>query len=719
MLKHKHRKLLQFTALLLLYVVMSVCANQDINQSKQQDITETELPPYSRYLNGYKICLDPGHGGQGHIPDYKRGPTGLREAVINLKVAFYLRDLLEKAEATVILTRDDDTYVSLAKRSQISNENGSDFFISIHHNGLDNNPEVNYTSTWYHGDADDSRPSLDLARYIQHGVSDALRLKKSPPTGLYSDKLVVSSGFGVLRLTECAAVVCEASFYTNPDEENRLKNEEYLKREAYGYFLGIARYIEAGFPKGTLITPTHEAVITTKTPTIQLQVHDGIHERGAWILKRQQIYSNSIQVKINEVLYPFQYDRETDVITVQIDKPLSNGIQNVQTELVNYYGNHSLPLPQQFKVAPPAEEIQLQAWTETLPSDGMSYVGIKVFAHDIDGLPIADGERIKAQTNLGKLAKTENETLEGMTYFYLTAPEKPGIALFEVSYRNTRNKLKINFSDVSFGIVQGQVTDASSDEPILDVILDANPALLDQTDSEGHYFIRIEPNDQDVLDTNLSLTKVGYYPENHRIQVEYNKSTVINHQLHAIADGVFAKTVLVLDSKTDINKTHKLITTLMKMLKLAGAKVYNVHTSGLKLSTEKRIENVNKIKDEGYYLQINHSPFVEGQQMVVAAHNRGNQDTETFQKRILEQFNDNLYETPTITVQDRKTPIIQQTNKMAMILDIRSLDHPNSSVIQEAKVIFVGIWLYLKEKTEIDTEKLERFMDYYNKTRGE
>lgn len=719
MLLHKQRILIQLTLILLLHLVISVYANHDTDQTTMQQFDNLELPPYARFLKGYKICLDPGHGGQGHIPDYKRGPTGLREAVINLKVAFYLRELLEKAEAIVILTREDDTYVSLAKRSQISNENNSDFFISIHHNGLDNNPEVNYTSTWYHGDADDSRPSLDLARYIQRGVSDALRLKKSPPTGLYSDKLVVASGFGVLRLTKCPAVVCEASFYTNPEEENRLKNEDYLKKEAYGYFLGIARYMEAGFPKGVLITPTHESVITNKIPTIQLQVHDGIHERGAWMLKRQQIYSNSIQVKINNVLYPFHYDPEIDVITVEVDEPLSNGIQKVQTELINYYGNHSLPKPQQFKVAPLAEEIQLQAWTNTLPSDGMSYVGIKVTAHDIDGFPIADGELIKAQTTLGTLAKTENVTIDGMTNFHLTAPEKPGVALIEASYGKTQNKLKINFSDVTFGIVQGQVINASSDIPIHNVKLHANPDLEAQTDTEGHYFIRIEPKDQDAFETTLYLTKAGYYPEKHKIQVKLNKSTVINHQLHAIADGVFAKSVFVLDSETDKEKSHQLITTLIEMLELAGAKVYNIHTHGLKPSTEERVENVNKIKDEGFYLQINHTPFVDSQQMVVAAHNRGNQDTETFQKRILEQFNEKLYETPIKTVQDRKTPIIQQTNKMAMTLEIRSLDHPNSTIIQEVKAIFVGMWLYLKEETEIDTEKLVRFMDYYNKTRGD
>ncbi len=712
-------RIYQFVTISVFLSLFSACTQQHPKVVIDQNAVQMELPPYARHLKGFKICLDPGHGGQGHIPDYKRGPTGLREAEINLKVASYLREMLGQAEATVIMTRVDDSYVSLSERSQIANENHADFFISLHHNGIDNSPETNYTSTWYHGDADASHPSLDLARYVQQGVSDALRLPKSASTGLYSDKLIVASGFGVLRLTKCPAIVCEASFYTNPEEEAKLKNDDYLKRQAYGYFLGIARYVEAGFPKGVLITPKHESVIQTKTPMLKIQVKDGLHERGAWMLKRQQIFSNSIQVKIDDVNVPFNYDRDTDIITVKLKEPLSNGIHLVQTELVNYYGNHSLPKPQQFKIAPNAAKLQLSAWTGALPNDGKSYVGITVTALDADGMPIADGEQIKAKTSNGVLAKTENLSKNGSAHFYLYAPDKPDTATVEASYGRTRQSLKINFADIANGILQGQVSDASSEAPIAEVLLQANPELIATTDAEGHYFIKTNSTLITRHETTLYFSKPGYYPEKHEILVEPNKATIVNTKLHAIADGAFAKTVLVLDSKTDTPKTHQLITTLKNMLELAGAKVYDVHTSEKKGSTKKQIKKVNNIKDEGYYLQINHVPQRKGKPSVIAAHNRGNQGTETFQKRILEQFNHKLFETPIVTLQDRETPIIQQTNKMAMTLEIRTLNYPDTTAVEEASAIFIGAWLFLKEETEIDTEKLERFMLYLNKTRGE
>ena len=713
------RQVFLFIFIFLFLSLFLACGRQHPERSIEPDTAEVEMPPYARHLKGFKICLDPGHGGQGHVPGYKRGPTGLREAEINLKVANYLKEMLEQVEATVIMTRVDDTYVSLPERSQIANKNQSDFFISLHHNGIDNNPEINYTSTWYHGDADESRPSLDLARYIQHEVSNAMRLPKSASTGLYSDKLIVASGFGVLRLTNCPAVVCEASFYTNPEEEARLRQDDYLKREAYGYFLGVARYVEAGFPKGVLITPEHESVIQTKTPTLKIQVKDGLHERGAWMLKRQQVFSNTIQVKIDNVNVPFKYDRDTDIITVHIKEPLSNGIHLVQTELVNYYGNHSLPKPQQFKVAPPAAKLKLSAWTDTLPYDGKSYVGITVNALDADGVPIADDELTKVKTTNGTITKTENLSKGGTSHFYLHAPEKPGIATVEAAYRQTRNSLKINFADIINGILQGQVSDANSGVPITDVQLHADPKLTATTDIEGHYFIKTDSGIKKSFETTLHFSKPGFYPEKHQILIEPNKATIVNAKLHAIADGAFAKTVLVMDSQTDTPKTHQLITKLKEMLELAGAKVYDVHTAGQKVSTKKRIETVNNIKDEGYYLQINHTRQRKGKPSVIAAHNHGNQGTETFQKRILEQFNQKLFETPIVTVQDRETPVIQQTNKMAMTLEIRTLDYPDTTAVQEASAIFIGTWLFLKGETEIDTEKLERFMLYLRQARGE
>ncbi|RMD96543.1 MAG: hypothetical protein D6814_11190, partial [Calditrichaeota bacterium] len=87
---------------------------------------------YSQDLSGISICLDPGHG-KGNT---NAGPTGLREADINLAVAFFWKDFLKAANIdTVLMTRTSDaTNPTLSEREQIANRFGVTWFHSIHHN---------------------------------------------------------------------------------------------------------------------------------------------------------------------------------------------------------------------------------------------------------------------------------------------------------------------------------------------------------------------------------------------------------------------------------------------------------------------------------------------------------------------------------------------------------------------------------------------------------
>ena len=675
------------------------------------------IPPYARYLEGIKICLDAGHGGLAHLPNYKRGPTGFREAEVNLRVALHLREFLTEVGAIVFMTRTDDSFVSITDRSRLANKNVVDFFISLHHNFF-SNPETNYTSTWYHQDADDSRASLDLARYVQQSVADTLQLPQFPPTGLYSDRLVIPSGFGVLRQTKRPAILVEASFYSNPEEEQRLKQESYNKREAYGYFLGIARYVAAGFPKGILLTPALGSSIETKTPRIQIRVADGLHERGAWMLKRQQVFSDSIRVKLDGVVVPHQYLRAEDLIVVTPPKPLSNGVHFVETNLVNYYGNHSLPSEQWFKVVPRAAKLKLRAWTKVLPPDGASYVGITATALDKNGRPIADDEPIHAQTSLGQLAETERLSKNGEARFYLhtdaTQPEE-GRAQVKVAYKDKSEVIDIRFEEIRGGIVQGSVHDVSGS-----IIADADVQLASEknrtttTNPDGHFFF----NNVSPGNTTLNVSKAGYYNLRLKTDVRSNNAQVLQPQLHPIADGALIGKVFVLDARyggsergtpaidsvasADLNLA--VVKALKKMLKIAGASVYLVREKDEKIPVSKRVKAINAIKRDGYYLRIDHGVWIEGEPSVIATGYPGNQVAENYLKAILEGFNISFLQTPIETFGDEESLEIRSTNKIALALEIRSINHrhlhePVNSpalIAQKAYAIFLGTWKYLK-----------------------
>ena len=703
----------RFVLVVLICLIASAGCGHKQNDWHELPKAEFGIPPYARYLQGIKICLDPGHGGQGHLPEYKRGPTGLREAEVNLRVALYLQDFLSQAGAIVVMTRTDDSYVSIPERSEIANLNEVNFFISIHHNSIDV-PSTNYTSTWYHRDADDSPASLDLARYVQQGVSEALRLPQLAATGLYSDQLIVPSGFGVLRLTKSSAVVCEASFYSNPEEEKRLRKKSYNRREAYGFFLGIARYVAAGFPQGVLRAPSPESTTEHKTPRIEISVSDGIHMRGAWMIKRQQVFSDSIRVRLDGVVVQHRYLQDSDLIEIAPTEPLTNGVHWVETSLINYYGNRSLPTAEWFKVAPPAAELKLSTWTKSIPPDGKSYVGITVTAHDIDGQPIADDEPIHAQTTVGRLAETVQLSKNGIARFYLhgdSAIRQPSTAQVKVVYKDKQETISVGFGRIQGGIVQGSVRNATrSTLGDATIRLTNGEDRITSTDPNGHFFYNhVSPGEAALL-----VSKVGYYNLQLKEEVVSNRTWVIHPELYPICEGALIGQVFVLDARyggdergtpagaADVNLA--VVNALSEMLGIAGAKVYLIRKDDRRLAVPRRVAAVNAIKDNGYYVRIDHSSWTERAPSVVAAHYPGNQVAARYVRSVLENLSLGNVETSSETLQDSKSPEIRSTNKIALTLEIRSINHPTfgivgsrARVVEEAYSIFLGTCKFFRE----------------------
>src|SRR5262245_49459376 len=81
------------------------------------------------------IVIDPGHGGID--AGTRLAPTDNPEKTIVLEFALLLRDKLEKAgKYRIVLTRTDDTFVSLPDRVAIAREHKASLFISIHADAL-------------------------------------------------------------------------------------------------------------------------------------------------------------------------------------------------------------------------------------------------------------------------------------------------------------------------------------------------------------------------------------------------------------------------------------------------------------------------------------------------------------------------------------------------------------------------------------------------------
>ena len=318
---------------------------QDYSWTAQPD-PEFPIPPYARFLEGVQVVLDPGHLGQRDPGGtWKRGPTGLREAVVNLRVAQFLREFLTAVGARVVLTREADKCLDLPDkddlhaRVEVANGAHADLFLSIHHNAVAD-PAANYTAVFYHGAPDYSPASRCAARHLLTGLNDALRLESHLECAVVSDELLYENGLAVLRDAEVPAVLSEASFHSNPDEERRLRDPVYNRREAYGLFLGLARWAQAGLPRVRLLRV--EAGGARQGDQAVVALDDGLSGRGGWGAGQVKMAVGSVVVKLDGK--PLAYTLDLPQRQLRIALPGRGSARHgpLYVDFENVFGQHVL-----------------------------------------------------------------------------------------------------------------------------------------------------------------------------------------------------------------------------------------------------------------------------------------------------------------------------------------------------------------------------------------
>lgn len=219
------------------------------------------------------IVIDPGHGG------YDKGCSGAKhhEKDVNLEIAKNLRSILinSSSQYDVILTRENDDFISLEKRIQIANQNQADLFISIHCNSL---KEGHATGSETHVAGLDFI-NADQQEYIRrHNFIDPAALEEikrhqlSKPEKMlilknsldlasifhetlstrlpYKSRGVKESGFTVLKFLKMAGVLVEVGFLSNKKQEAYMSSNEGENQIASTLSEAIQNYIrEVGLIK--------------------------------------------------------------------------------------------------------------------------------------------------------------------------------------------------------------------------------------------------------------------------------------------------------------------------------------------------------------------------------------------------------------------------------------------------------------------------------------
>ncbi len=214
-------------------------------------------------LAGKIICLDPGHGGTAATDSYRVGPGGEREEWINLRVAVFLKQMLEDKGARVVMTRTEDVFVPLPDRAKICVDAGSDIFISIHHNATADS-SVNFPIIYFHGHVSENMAGVLFGKLLAKEFVTTLYNGKVSEEGnfasLASDFTIFpEAGASVLRNTYgIPAVLAEASFFSNAKEEQLLKSKAHNLDEARAYLKALELFFSRPVPgitaKNTVVT---------------------------------------------------------------------------------------------------------------------------------------------------------------------------------------------------------------------------------------------------------------------------------------------------------------------------------------------------------------------------------------------------------------------------------------------------------------------------------
>ncbi len=173
------------------------------------------------------LVIDPGHGGDDNVG--VKGPGGLMEKDVVLKISKRLKELLENLGATVYLTRDEDEYVSLNRRAELANKIRPNFFISIHLNSFSNSLIRGCEMYYYKGD----RESRRLAECIINSMVKNLDV---------INRGIKTAAFFLLREVGTSSLHIDIDYVTNPEVEKLLQNNEYIDKIAESITQGIVEY---------------------------------------------------------------------------------------------------------------------------------------------------------------------------------------------------------------------------------------------------------------------------------------------------------------------------------------------------------------------------------------------------------------------------------------------------------------------------------------------
>lgn len=181
-------------------------------------------------LKNIKIIVDAGHGGNeyGAI-----GCCGAKEKDINLAISKYLEIELNKRDAKVLMSRNEDIDVSLSDRVKFAHEKDATILLSIHANALPDSADPiknKGTSVYYY-----HRQAKPLAESVLNSMTTQL--------GTQNDK-VRQGSLALVRPTASVSILIEVAYMINPEDYALLTDKDFQEKCAKAIADGIEEYLK-------------------------------------------------------------------------------------------------------------------------------------------------------------------------------------------------------------------------------------------------------------------------------------------------------------------------------------------------------------------------------------------------------------------------------------------------------------------------------------------
>lgn len=199
------------------------------DQNAKSESTESAQAQYARKVSSLAeatIVIDAGHGGKD--PGAISSDETIFEKDTALNTALLLRNRLQDAGTNVVLTRDQDIYLSLDERVEISHQHKADAFISLHYDAVEKANTMSGTTTYYQLDA-----NLELAQTINQ------YLTKNGPLPNNGVRL---ADYKVLRTNKQPAILLELGYMNHSVDTQHIETLSYQSAVVEAIYQGLREY---------------------------------------------------------------------------------------------------------------------------------------------------------------------------------------------------------------------------------------------------------------------------------------------------------------------------------------------------------------------------------------------------------------------------------------------------------------------------------------------